>query len=141
MRLKFSDLFDGLGSAELRYSERCKTLSGREVEIEGYLSRAHPESGQTLLVCEPGACPDCSPAPVACLYLPGFSAGTRGTTTGASAVRLRGRLSFGLARDREGNASYLRLEEARVSTGLRAREALYTPRKRTSRAALRRARG
>jgi len=120
MRLKFSDLFDGLRSAGLRYSERCKALSGREVELKGYLSRAHPESGQTLLVAEPGVCPDCSPIPVACLYLPGFSAPTGGTTAGATAVRLRGKLSFGLERDAEGTVSYLRLEQARISTGIAA---------------------
>src|SRR5882724_6978887 len=107
MRLKFCDLFDGLNGAELRYSERCKALSGREVELKGYLSRAHPESGHTMLVAEPGVCPDCSAVPVACLALPGFSV----VTTGAAAIRLRGRLSYGLERDKDGNASYLRLEE------------------------------
>jgi hypothetical protein len=114
MRLKFSDLFDGLNSGELRYSERCKALSGREVELKGYLSRAHPETARTMLVGEPGVCPDCSAVPVACLALPGFSA----SSDGATAVRLRGKLSFGLERDGEGNASYLRLEQARISTGI-----------------------
>jgi hypothetical protein len=37
-----------------------------------------------------------------------------------TAVRLRGKLSFGLKRDGEGNASYLRLEEARIATGISA---------------------
>jgi hypothetical protein len=120
MRLKFSDLFDGLNTGELRYSERCKALSGQEVELKGYLSRAHPESGHTLLVAEPGVCPDCSPIPVACLYLPGFSAPANGATAGVAAVRLRGKLSFGLERDEEGTVSYLRLEQARISTGISA---------------------
>jgi hypothetical protein len=116
MRLKFSDLFDGLSTDALRYSERCKTLSGRQVELKGYLSRAHPESAHAMLVSEPGVCPDCSPVPVACLTLPDFSA----AVAGATAVRLRGKLSFGLKRDGEGNASYLRLEEARIATGISA---------------------
>lgn len=119
MRLKFSDLFDGLSSDALSYSERCKALSGREVEIKGYLSRAHPELGITMLVSEPGVCPDCSPVPVPCLALPGFAAAAI-VAAGASAVRLRGRLSYGLERDTDGNASYLRLEQARVATGLSA---------------------
>jgi hypothetical protein len=119
MRLKFSDLFDGLSTDALRYSERCKALSGREVEIRGYLSRAHPQLDRAMLVAEPGVCPDCSPVPVACLALPGFSA-IASAAMGARAVRLRGRLSYGLERDAEGNASYLRLEQARVATGLSA---------------------
>jgi hypothetical protein len=118
MRLKFSDLFEGLSTDELRYSERCKALCGREVELKGYLSRAHPQTDRTMLVAEPGVCPDCSPVPVACLALPGFSAATVAAAAGASAVRLRGRLSYGLERDAEGNASYLRLEQARVATGI-----------------------
>jgi hypothetical protein len=116
MRLRFSDLFDGLSTGELRYSERCKALCGREVELKGYLSRAHPEVARTMLVSEPGVCPDCSAVPVACLSLPGFSAPARG----AAAVRLRGKLSFGLQRDGEGNTSYLRLEGARIATGISA---------------------
>ena len=115
MRLKFSDLFDGAGTQELRYSERCKALSGQEVELSGYLSQDHPESGRVMLVAEPGVCPDCSPAAVACLELPGFAASST-----ASAVRLRGRLSYGYQSDAHGNASFLRLEGARVATGLPA---------------------
>ena len=115
MLLKFSELFDGRGTDELRYSERCEALSGSEVELCGYLSRDHPESGRVMLVEQPGVCPDCSPAPVACLELPGFTA-----SGAASAVRLRGRLSYGYAVDGQGNASFLRLEGARVSTGLPA---------------------
>jgi hypothetical protein len=116
MRLKFSDLFDGLSTDALRYSERCKALSGQEIELKGYLSRAHPEVARTMLVSEPGICPDCSPVPVACLALPGFFVSIDGMT----AVRLRGKLSFGLQRDAEGNASYLRLEDARIATGISA---------------------
>jgi hypothetical protein len=120
MRLKFSDLFDGLSTDALRYSERCKALAGQEVELKGYLSRAHPETGLAMLVAEPGVCPDCSLVPVACLALPGFSAAAVATASGASAVRLRGRLSYGLEQDKDGNASYLRLEGARIATGISA---------------------
>ena len=115
MPLKFSELFDGMGSGELRYSERCKALSGRVVELRGYLSQDHPQTGRVMLVAEPGVCPDFSPAPVACLELPGFAASNT-----ASAVRLRGRLSYGYQSDAHGNASFLRLEGARVATGLPA---------------------
>ncbi len=115
MRLKFSELFDGVGTDELRYSERCKALSGSDVELSGYLSQDHPESGRVMLVDQPGVCPDCSPAPVACLALPGFV-----TKSTDSAVRLQGRLSYGYECDAQGNATFLRLESARVSTGLPA---------------------
>lgn len=115
MLLKFSDLFDGLGTEGLRYSELCKAWSGREIELAGYLTRAHVEAGQVLLVNEPGACPDCSPAPVACLALPGFS-----FTSAETPVRLRGRLAYGFALDAQGNGSFLRLEGARISAGLPA---------------------
>ena len=113
MLLKFSDLFDGLGTADLHYSELCKAFSGREIELAGYLLQPHAEPGRLLLVDQPGACPDCSPAPVACLALPGFS--FSGTDT---AVRLRGRLAYGFELDVDGNGSFLRLEGARVSTGM-----------------------
>jgi hypothetical protein len=116
MRLKFSDLFEGIGTPDLRYSrEICAALSGQEVELAGWLSLAHPGTGRLLLVMEPGVCPDCSPAPVACLDLPGFVA-----PRGSSAVRLRGRLSYGFQRDAQGSASFLRLEEARLATGITA---------------------
>ena len=114
-RLKFSDLFDGAGSDALRYSARCAALSGNEVELTGFLSQAHPETGRVMLVEAPGICPDCSAAPVAALELPGFA-----MAQGGAAVRLRGRLSFGFAVDEKGNASYLRLEGARIATGLPA---------------------
>ena len=117
MKVRFSDLFDGIETGEPRHSERCKSLAGREVEIIGYLSRAHPESDRAMLVNQPGICPDCAPEPVAFLYLPGFSVNSM-SSTGATAVRLLGRLACGLERDDEGNATYLRLEQARISTGL-----------------------
>lgn len=116
MRLKFSDLFEGIGTAELCYSQEiCCALSGQEVELAGWLSLAHPGAGRVMLVSEPGVCPDCSPIPVACLDLPGFNA-----PRGPSAVRLRGRLSYGFQCDAEGTASFLRLEEAKIAAGILA---------------------
>jgi hypothetical protein len=116
VRLKFSDLFDGIGSAELGYSQDiCRALSGQEVELAGWLTLAHPGNGRVMLVSEPGVCPDCSPVPVACVDLPGFQA-----PRGPSAVRLRGRLSYGFRTEADGTASFLRLEEARLATGITA---------------------
>jgi hypothetical protein len=110
--LKFSDLFEDLGSANLSYSTGCAEHSGKEVEIRGWLSQAHDGSRTVMLVSRQGDCPDCSPAPVAAIILPGF----RLPKHAAGAVALRGRLSYGFA-IRNGIASYLRLERARVSTG------------------------
>ena len=88
MLLKFSDLFDGLGTGALCYSELCKAYSGTEIELAGYLTQAHVEAGQVLLVDQPGACPDCSPAPVACLALPGFTFASTETPVQVTAVRV-----------------------------------------------------
>ena len=105
MRLKFNDLFEGLG-----YSARCAELSGSEVEIAGFVVESH-DGRARLLVAQPGGCPDCSPEPVAAITLPNFK-GARG------AVTVRGTLSYGFAIDGEGTASFLRLENARIATGL-----------------------
>jgi hypothetical protein len=110
--LKFSELFEGLGTEALKYSPRCDSLSGEEVEIRGWLSQAHDGSRTVMLVNRQGDCPDCSPSPVAAVILPGF----RPPKHASGAVTLRGRLSYGFA-IQNGIASYLRLERARVSTG------------------------
>ena len=112
MLLKFSELFEGIGTAGLKYGSRCETLSGEEVEIRGWLSQAHDGSRTVMLVNRQGDCPDCSPTPVAAVILPGF----RLPKHVSGAVTLRGRLSYGFA-IQNGIASYLRLERARVSTG------------------------
>jgi hypothetical protein len=110
--LKFSDLFDGVGTAALKYSSRCDSLSGEEVEMRGWLSQAHDGSGTLMLVSRQGDCPDCSAAPVAAVVLPGFKLPKHAS----GAVTLRGRLAYGFA-IQKGIASCLRLERARVSTG------------------------
>jgi hypothetical protein len=112
VRLKFTDLFEGLGTDALRYASRCEALSGEDVEIRGWLSEAHDGSRSVMLVSRQGDCPDCSAAPVAAIILPGFKLPKRA----AGAVTLRGRLGYGFA-IQNGIASYLRLERARVSTG------------------------
>jgi hypothetical protein len=111
MVLKFSDLFEGLGTAELRFGSRCPDYSGQEVEIRGWLAQAHDGSRTVMLVNRPGDCPECSATPVAAVILPGF----RLPKHAIGAITLRGRLSYGLAL-RDGIASHLRLERARVST-------------------------
>jgi hypothetical protein len=112
VQLKFSDLFEGIGTEALKYASRCEALSGEEVEIRGWLSQAHDGSGTLMLVSRQGDCPDCSPAPVAAMILPGFKLPKHAT----GAVTLRGRLAYGFT-IQKGIASYLRLERARVSTG------------------------
>lgn len=111
MQLKFSDLFEGLGTTDLRFAGRCVHYAGQEVEIRGWLAQAHDGSRTVMLVNRQGDCPDCSPAPVAAVVLPGF----RLPKHANGAVTLRGRLSYGLA-VRDGIASHLRLERARIST-------------------------
>jgi hypothetical protein len=107
VRLKFSDLFE-VSAEGLRYGAACEQWHGKDVELRGWLSPAHDGSGDIMLVERPGECPDCSP--VAAVALPGF-------TRGEGAVTLRGRLSYGFQVNREGKASFLRLEEAKVAAG------------------------
>jgi hypothetical protein len=107
VQLKFSELFESSTDGP-RYAPACEKLHGKEVELRGWLSPAHDDSGDILLVERPGECPDCSP--VAAIALPGF-------TKGEGAVTLRGRLSYGFAMDARGKASFLRLEEAKVAVG------------------------
>jgi len=112
VRVKFSDLFDGLGTTDLRFGGGCTDYSGKEVELRGWLSQAHDGSRAVMLVSREGDCPDCSAAPVAAVILPGFKLPKRA----GGAVTLRGRLAYGFA-VQNGIASYLRLERARISTG------------------------
>ena len=107
MRLKWSELFEGFG-----YSTRCAELSGIEVEIAGFVTESHDGSVQ-MLVAQPGGCPDCSPVPVATITLPAFR-----LENAKGPVMLRGVLSYGFLVDSEGKASFLRLERARLATGL-----------------------
>lgn len=74
------------------------------------------EAGRYALVDTPGVCPDCAAVPVAAIHLPDFRV-SPGLKL-AQPVRLRGRLSYGFAIADDGYASFLRLEDARVATGL-----------------------
>jgi hypothetical protein len=110
VQLKFTDLFDGLGTEGLAFSEACARHSGQDVEIRGWLVQAHDGSRTVMLVSREGDCPDCCRSAVAAVILPGFRPPRRLN----GAVTLRGRLSFGFA-VRNGIASHLRLERARLS--------------------------
>jgi hypothetical protein len=105
------ELFDDIGTERLRYSARCCALNGAWVQFEAHVARTHDDSGW-LVVDQAGACPDCSPVPVAALQLPGFAPGE--DITAERPLTLRGRLSYGFAVDGQGNASFLRLEDAQV---------------------------
>ena len=107
MRLKFSDLFQDLG-----YSARCAELSGTKVEIAGFVAESH-DGGVQMLVSQPGGCPDCSPTPVPAITLPAFR-----LENAKGPVMLSGVLSYGFRVDEQGRASFLRLEKARLATGL-----------------------
>ena len=65
-----------------------------------------------LAVDVAGACPDCSPRPVAALQLPDFEL-LASSDTSVSAT-LRDRLSYGFEIDAASNATFLRLERAKV---------------------------
>jgi hypothetical protein len=111
LALGFADLFDQLGTEDLRYSAAAQTLSGRDVAIEGFLAHAHGPRPTLLLVDQPGVCPDCSPAPAAVIALPGASSAP---SEGADRpVRVVGRLDYGFRID-AGVASILRIENATV---------------------------
>jgi hypothetical protein len=115
--ISFRDLFDHIGTERMIFSKRAEALSGEEVELRGYLVAMHSDQRQITLAGEAGVCPDCAEKPVAYLHLPGFSPGA--ALFSAQAVRLKGRLSYGFAVAAEGYATFLRLENAAVATGLK----------------------
>jgi hypothetical protein len=111
LRLGFADLFDHLGTDDLRYGAAAQTLSGHLVAIEGFLAHAHGPRPAMLLVDQPGLCPDCAPAPAAVITL----AGARSFPQSVERpVRVVGRLDYGFRID-HGVASILRIEGAVVS--------------------------
>lgn len=113
LRLGFADLFDHLGTDDLRYSARAGELSGRDIVIEGFLSHIHGPGAAVLLVDQPGLCPDCSPAPAAAITLQG--APMLSADGGEpQPVRVMGKLNFGFRID-HGVASFIRIERAAVT--------------------------
>ena len=112
--LSIDDLFDGLGTDRLTYAPSCRALSGGWLQVETLLARSH-DGRRWMAVDQPGACPDCAAAPVAAIDLPGFE--PPAAVDPAQPLRLRGRLAYGFAVDADGNASFLRLEDAALVTG------------------------
>jgi len=115
--ISFRDLFDHIGTGRMTFSKRAEALSGQEVELRGYLVAMHSDERQITLASEAGVCPDCAEKPVAYVHLPGYSPGAG--LFSPQAVRLKGRLSYGFAVAPEGYATFLRLENASVATGLK----------------------
>ena len=111
LTLGFADLFDRLGTDEVRYSTAAKSLSGREVAIEGYLSHAHGPRASMLLVDQAGVCPDCAPVPPAVITIQG--AASIPSEGRERPVRVIGRLDYGFRID-DGVASFLRIEQAAI---------------------------
>ena len=114
--ISFRELFDHIGTGRMTFSKRAEALSGEAVELRGYLVAMHADPRQITLAGEAGVCPDCAENPVAFVHLPGFSPGA--DLFSPQAVRLKGSLSYGFAVAPEGYATFLRLENARVTTGL-----------------------
>jgi hypothetical protein len=111
LAIRFADLFDHLGTADLSYSAAARDLSGREVVIEGYLSHTHGPHHALSLVDQPGVCPDCAPVPAAVIALPG--AHTLHHGHGNALIRVMGRLDYGFRIDGD-FASMLRIEGAKL---------------------------
>jgi hypothetical protein len=116
-RITLRDLFDHIGTGRMTFSKRAEALSGREVELRGYLVAMHADPRQITVAGEAGVCPDCAEKPVAYVHLPGYNPGAG--LFSPQAVRLKGRLSYGFAVAPEGYATFLRLENASVATGLK----------------------
>lgn len=113
--LGFADLFDNIGTDDLRYSSRAEQLSGRMIVIDGYLAHVHahgPAPATLMLVDQPGLCPDCAPAPAAVISVmrpePAAFVDAHGP------VRVEGRLDFGFRID-EGTASFIRILQASIA--------------------------
>ncbi|MBC7780126.1 MAG: hypothetical protein H7125_08470 [Proteobacteria bacterium] len=110
--MNLEHLFDGLGTGDLRFAASCTERSGAWVTLDGYVARTHDDRGW-VLVDQPGACPDCSPVPVAAVQLPGFAPAV--TPDPAVSSTLHGRLSFGFRIGADGTASFLRLDHATLA--------------------------
>ena len=115
--ITFRDLFDYIGTPRMTFSKRADALSGEQVELRGYLVAMHSDPRQITLAGTAGVCPDCADAPVPYVHLPGFSPGAG--LFSPQAVRLKGTLSYGFAVVPEGYATFLRLQDASVVTGLK----------------------
>jgi hypothetical protein len=109
LAVRFEDLFDQVGTFDVRYGAAARELSGRDVVIEGYLAHSHGPRRLLSLVDQQGVCPDCSP--VAAISLLGALAPMRAGDDGL--VRVSGRLDYGFRID-DGTASMLRIENAAV---------------------------
>ena len=112
--LGFADLFDNIGTDELRYSSRAELLSGRMIIIDGFLAHVHahgPAPAALMLVDQPGLCPDCAPAPAAVIMVMGARPTSKPNEHGA--VRVQGRLDFGFRID-DDVASFIRIEGASI---------------------------
>jgi hypothetical protein len=118
LAVEFADLFDHLGTADLRYSAAIAALDGRDVVIEGYLSHPHLPGYDPSLVDQPGLCPDCSPVPAAAICLPGARAPLT-ADDGPRLILVIGRLEFGL-RIVNGTASMLRIIASTIRLAERA---------------------
>jgi hypothetical protein len=107
LAVRFEDLFDHVGTFDVRYGAAVRELSGCDIVIEGYLARPHGPHQLLSLVDQQGVCPDCSP--VAAISLLGALAPVREGDDGL--VRVSGRLDYGFRID-DGTASMLRIENA-----------------------------
>ena len=95
----FDQLFNGLGTLDLEYSERAASLDGRRIEIDGYLATGHADAGSLLLIGTPGACPDCALPPVGTMRLIGMTDLPTAIVPGRTRVTCEGRVSFGFEID------------------------------------------
>ncbi len=111
----FDGLFEGRGSLAMRYSARAAALSGEPVELDGFLVPVHGQEDLFVLVDAPGACPDCSAAPVPAIFLPELRVIPRDAAPGGRRMRIRGTLRFGFEIGPRGYASFLRIESATVA--------------------------
>lgn len=112
--VSFDDLFAARGTLEMRHRDEAAALDGARVEIAGVVVALHADEGRLLLSDAPGACPDCSPVPVAAIVLRGLTVLPDGVTAGLTPVTARGTLGVGFEIDRDGYASFVRLEDARL---------------------------
>lgn len=113
--LNMEDLFERRGTDDLGYAvDLCEALTGEWVQLSALVARTHDDT-RWMAVDHEGACPDCSPTPVAAIQLSGFDMPHDGAT--GSKMLLRGRLSYGFMVGADGYASFLRLEQAHLFAG------------------------
>ena len=102
----------------MRFHPELDKLDGQRVRLSGSLVPAHEHTSQTqsgsgfTLTDDSGLCPDCSPLPVASVFMPTLDNLPADYSADAATITVEGTLSVGFQIDAQQRATLLRLLDA-----------------------------